>query len=113
MAEFKISLQKTLTHEGGYVNDPDDLGKETYKGISRKAQNNWSGWAIIDRHKNNAGFPAILEKEEELQNLVSRFYFNNFWTPLNSNLIANQTTANSIFDFAVNSGLKTTVLIVQ
>ena len=113
MAEFKTALKKTLVHEGGYVNDPDDSGKETYKGISRASHSNWFGWAIIDKYKNNAGFPAILDKDEELQNLVSRFYFNNFWTPLKGNLIANQTNADSIFDFAVNSGITTTVLIVQ
>lgn len=29
MAEFKIALQKTFAYEGGYSNDPDDLGSET------------------------------------------------------------------------------------
>ena len=47
MAEFKISLQKTLAHEGEYVNDPVDSGKETYRGISRANHGNWKGWSII------------------------------------------------------------------
>ena len=34
MAKFIISFQKTVTNEGGYINDPDDLGGETYKGIA-------------------------------------------------------------------------------
>lgn len=41
MAEFNIAFQKTLTHEGGYVNDPEDSGGETYKGISRNNHKNW------------------------------------------------------------------------
>ena len=113
MAEFKISLQKTLTHEGGYVNDPDDLGKETYKGISRASHRNWSGWAIINNYKAKSGFPSILDNDSELQKQVELFYLYEFWLPLKADQIANQITADSIFDFAVNSGLKTTVLIVQ
>ncbi len=113
MAEFKISLQKTLTHEGGYVNDPDDLGAETYKGISRVSHNNWSGWSIIDKSKTKSDFPSTLNNDIELQKQVELFYLYEFWLPLKADQIANQTTANSIFDFAVNSGIKTTVLKVQ
>ncbi len=31
MAQFKSALEKTLAHEGGYVNDPDDPGGEPTK----------------------------------------------------------------------------------
>ena len=113
MAEFKISFQKTLTHEGGHVNDPDDLGKETYKGISRANHKNWSGWSCIDKYKANSGFPSILDKDIELQKQVELFYLYEFWLPLKADQIQNQISADSIFDFAVNSGIKTTVLIVQ
>ncbi len=113
MAEFNISFQKTLNHEGVHVNDPDDLGKETYKGISRANHSKWSGWSIIDNHKNKPDFPMILEKDNVLQKDVEVFYWTYFWLPIKAYKIANQTTADSIFDFAVNSGIKTTVLIVQ
>jgi len=113
MAEFNISFQKTLNHEGVHVNDPDDLGKETYKGISRANHSKWSGWSIIDNHKNKPDFPMILEKDNVLQKDVEVFYWTYFWLPIKAYKIANQTMADSIFDFAVNSGIKTTVLIVQ
>ena len=113
MAEFKISLQKTLTHEGGYSNDPEDMGKETYKGISHANHNNWSGWSIINKSKGKSDFPSILDKDIELQKQVELFYLYEFWLPLKADKIANQISADSIFDFAVNSGIKTTVLIVQ
>ncbi len=113
MAEFKISLQKTLNQEGGYSNDPDDSGKETYKGISRESHNNWSGWTIIDRYKAKSGFPSILDKDVELQKQVELFYLYEFWLPLKADQIQNQTTAESIFDFAVNAGIKTSVQLVQ
>ena len=113
MAEFKIALQKTLTNEGSYVNDPDDPGSETYKGISRASHNKWSGWASIDNYKAKSGFPTILDKDIELQKQVDLFYLHEFWLPLKADQIANQTTANSIFDFAVNTGIKTSVQLTQ
>ena len=113
MAEFKTSLQKTLNHEGGYVNDPDDLGKETYKGISRASHSKWSGWTIIDNYKAKSGFPLILDKDIELQKQVELFYLYEFWLPLKADQIANQITADSIFDFAVNAGIKTSVQLTQ
>ena len=34
---FEDCIDKVLEHEGGYVNDPNDLGGETNFGISKKA----------------------------------------------------------------------------
>jgi hypothetical protein len=36
-AKFYNALRFTIPHEGGYVDDPDDLGGETKWGISKKA----------------------------------------------------------------------------
>ena len=35
MADFKIAFEKVLEQEGGYVNDVNDPGGETYKGVAR------------------------------------------------------------------------------
>ena len=113
MAKFIISFQKTLAHEEGYVNDSDDSGKETYKGISRASHPNWEGWTIIDVFKQKANFSSDLIQNEKLQNLVEQFYLTNFWVPVKGDLISNQTNADSIFDFAVNAGIKTSVQMVQ
>jgi len=113
MAEFKTAFQKMLIHEGGYVNDPEDQGGETYKGISRTMHNQWPGWAIIDNFKNKFGFPATLDLSVELQNHVELFYRSNFWSPLNADHISNQVIANSIFDFSVNAGIITSVRLAQ
>jgi len=113
MTEFKISFQKTLTHEGGYSNDPDDQGGETYKGISRTSHSGWLGWSIIDNYKDKPDFPMVLEKDVVLQKDVEIFYWTNFWLPIKAYQIQNQTTADSIFDFAVNAGIKTSVRIMQ
>lgn len=113
MANFKISLQKTLSHEGSYSNDPDDLGGETYKGIARKAHPSWAGWMIIDQSKKDKIIPVNLVNNVALQQSVEQFYLVNFWLLLKAELIANQTTADSIFDFAVNAGIKTSVQLIQ
>ena len=113
MAKFNLALLKVLSHEGGYVNDPDDLGGETYKGISRNAHGSWSGWQIIDKSKKDKSFPVNIVNDVNLQQLVEKFYFELFWKPLKADQIQNQTSAESVFDFAVNSGLSTSVRLVQ
>jgi len=113
MANFNLALSKVLSHEGGYVNDPDDLGGETYKGISRKSHSSWSGWSIIDQNKIKPNFPKSIEANEKLRNLVEQFYFDTFWKPLKADEIQNQTSAESVFDFAVNAGNKTATKLAQ
>ena len=113
MAEFNIAFKRTLIQEGVYSNDPDDLGGETYKGISRASHSDWKGWVIVDKYKKQSGFPVTLDKDVELQKQVELFYLYEFWLPLKADLISNQTIADSVFDFAVNTGITSTARIVQ
>lgn len=113
MTKFNLALSKVLSHEGGYVNDPDDLGGETYKGIARNSHGSWPGWKIIDNSKKNKSFPVNLVNDVNLQQLVENFYLDNFWQPLKADQIDNQTSADSLFDFAVNTGLTTSTRLVQ
>ena len=113
MANFGDAFKKLSIKEGGYVNDKDDAGGETYKGIARNSHGTWLGWTLIDRFKSKPDFPRSLDTNPQLQSLVELFYFDNFWTPLNAEKIQNQTSADSVFDFAVNSGLATSVRLVQ
>lgn len=113
MAEFNIAFKRALTQEGTYSNDPDDLGGETYKGISMASHSGWKGWVIVDKYRGKPDFPAKLDKDVELQKQVELFYLYEFWLPLKADLISNQTIADSVFDFAVNTGITTTTRIVQ
>jgi type VI secretion system secreted protein VgrG len=38
---FLKAFNTTMTFEGGYANDPDDAGGETYMGISRRYHPDW------------------------------------------------------------------------
>lgn len=108
MSNFKKALDKVLKNEGGYVNDPDDAGGETYKGVARNLWPKWEGWQIIDSTpKYNLDF------NQDLQSLVADFYRKNFWLDINADIIKNDEVATSIFDFAVNAGAKTAVKLAQ
>ena len=113
MAQFLPACQKVLQHEGGYVNDPDDPGGETYKGIARKIFSKWDGWLIVDTLKKQSGFPANLDKDADLQEKVQDFYRVNFWDKMSGDKIINQLVAESIFDFGVNAGISTSSGLAQ
>lgn len=113
MADFNQAFIATIAHEGGYVNDPDDPGGETYKGVSRKMNSKWEGWPMIDVLKREPGFPANLDRDNELQVAVGDFYQVNFWDKLKLDYIVNQQVAASIFDFAVNAGASTSSAMAQ
>lgn len=111
MANFSIALEKTLKHEGGYANDPNDPGGETFCGISRRAWPNWEGWAKLDTLFESGVSPT--EAGIETLKMVSDFYRLNFWTPLHGDEIESQEIANYLFDFAVNSGIGDAVKALQ
>ncbi len=113
MADFTIAFQLMITHEGGYVNDPDDPGGETYKGVARKIHSKWNGWTTVDMLKRQPGFPANLDKDAELQEAVTDFYRVTFWDKMRGDEITDQAVANSIFDFGVNAGMGTSASLAQ
>ncbi|MFA5326900.1 MAG: glycosyl hydrolase 108 family protein [Prolixibacteraceae bacterium] len=113
MADFNKAFQLMILNEGGYVNDPADPGGETYKGIARKIHSKWSGWTIVDIKKRQSDFPANLDKDDELQGMITDFYRITFWDRVNGDQITNQEVANSIFDFGVNAGLSASASLAQ
>jgi lysozyme family protein len=104
MADYKKAIEKVLKTEGGYVNDKNDKGGETYKGISRKNWPDWEGWEIIDREKKNKNFPKSLDSLVFLQDAVLKFYKVIFWDKVWGDKINLQSVAEKLFDSAVNEG---------
>jgi lysozyme family protein len=113
MANFETALAKTLINEGGYANDPDDSGGETYKGVSRVWHPTWEGWAIVDKSKKLPNFPKNLDSNTDLQSKIKTFYQTEFWTPIKGDNINNQDIANSMFDFGVNCSSIVSVELTQ
>lgn len=110
---FNRCFNFVLKNEGGYVNDPDDSGGETYKGIARKFWKTWKGWEIIDGYKNMSGFPGVLKTSPGLDRLVREFYKDKFWNKMHLDLIVNEDSVLQLFDMAINAGIKTAVRIAQ
>ncbi|MBA4368455.1 MAG: N-acetylmuramidase [Desulfobacterium sp.] len=104
MTDFETAFALTMKAEGGYVNDPQDPGGETYKGIARKMNSKWEGWVVIEMMKKEKSFPANLNSNAQLEEMVKTFYQVNYWDKVGCHKIINQDIAESIFDFAVNAG---------
>lgn len=113
MAEFQVVYAKTGKIEGGYANNPNDRGGETYAGISRKFNPSWNGWSIVDIQKTQANFPANLASDSRLPPLVESFFKTNYWDALSLGHVANQQIANELYDIAVNSGVPIAAKFLQ
>ena len=115
MADFEIAFDETMQFEGGYANDPDDKGGETYRGISRKYHGTWPGWKIIDEFKTRSPqtFSEELDKHSALQEQVKTFYRETFWRAIHGGELTDQHIANELFDTGVNQGSATAVKYLQ
>lgn len=113
MTDFKSAFKKVIGYEGGYVNDPDDPGGETYAGIARKFNTTWEGWVKIDILKSSRNFEKKLEKLKYiLDPLVENFYKRRYWTPANCDNMP-QLIAEEVFEEAVNLGISKASTILQ
>lgn len=112
MSYFLDAYTTTLHHEGGYVNDPDDRGGETYKGISRIYNPTWNGWSVIDQLKNKSDFPQCLECDNILQDSVKKFYKIKYFDDYRGDEMP-QGLAMEMFDTSVNMGVGRAITFLQ
>jgi lysozyme family protein len=113
MSQFSISYRKTSANEGGYANNPNDHGGETWRGIARKFHSDWEGWPIIDKLKSESDFPINLDADPYLGNMAVKFYHDGFWVPIGGDSITDQSIADHLYDVAVNSGPGTAIRFLQ
>jgi lysozyme family protein len=105
MANFEQAFEKMIRDEGGFVlhTVPGDTGGMTYAGIARNKNPNWPGWTLLDHNENS---PL-------LTGMVRNFYKVEFWDRIRGDDIANQTVAENIFNFSVNTGLSVAIKLAQ
>ena len=112
MASFKEAFEKVIFNEGGYVNDPDDKGGETYMGISRNAHPNSIIWKHVDKITSKFKTPKTITKylkqNTELTKEIEALYKSDYWMKFNLDNEKSQRLANQIFDSAVNRGVSAT-----
>jgi lysozyme family protein len=113
VANFQKAYDTTMGHEGGYAKDADDLGGETYRGIARKFNPAWNGWAKVDKAKRSSRFPASLDRDADLQADVRAFYKQHYWDKFQGDAIADQAIADELFDSGVNLGIARAVEFLQ
>jgi len=113
MADFNTAYKKLVPIEGGYVNNPLDRGKETYKGISRHFHPNWAGWNVINALRREPGFPRNLNNHPQLQEMVLSFFKIEFWNKFSADKIISQAVADELFDTAVNMNYTVAIKFAQ
>lgn len=84
--KFDLFMIVVFRHEGGYVNDPDDLGGETKFGITKR------------RYPNLDIKNLTKEKAKEL-------YYKDFYVPMEIEKIKNPLLALHHFDMGINAGI--------
>lgn len=113
MASFDKFWPILLKQEGYYANAVNDSGGETWIGISRNNYPAWSGWPIIDSYKGKPNFVPNLKLDIVLQSKVISFYKTSQWDTILGDQITNQSIANFMADWGVNSGMSTPVKHAQ
>lgn len=116
MANFNEEFNELILIEGGYVNDFDDSGGETYLGISRKNNPSWIGWKTIDSIKNQYGTSGItkrLKANISLTESAKALYKERYWDIMDLDDIPSQAIAHQMFDTAVNCGVSRAINFAQ
>ncbi len=118
MANFLQAHKITMSHEGGWANNPADSGGMTYKGIAYNFNPGWPGWLLVSgankKHGGNAKLiNAELAVNQNLQNSVLQFYKQNYWDVNHLDQVINQRIASELYDTGVNMGVGTAAQFVQ
>lgn len=90
---FDAALAAVLTHEAGYVNDPQDPGGATNRGITQKVYDIWR----VDHQLAKQSVRRITQAE------VFAIYRKQYWDRIKGDLLPSGLDY-CLFDFAVNSG---------
>jgi lysozyme family protein len=97
-----LPLAFVLRWEGGFVDDPDDPGGRTNKGVTQKVYDSW---------RTRQGLPQrdvkVIDGEE-----VAAIYETDYWTPPRCDALSPPLDL-AVFDTAVNMGVRRSVRILQ
>ena len=106
MADVRLLVPHILKWEGGWSNDPDDLGGATNKGVTFKTYKHYC--RIMSKPIPSIGDLRRLT-DDEFTNILKMLY----WNPCKGDFIESQSVANAIVDWAWHSGVATAVKEVQ
>lgn len=106
MAKVDLLVPHILKWEGGWANDPDDLGGATNKGVTFKTYKSYC--RIVGKPIPSIGDLCRLT-DDEFTEILKQMY----WDVCKADFIESQSVANAVVDWAWNSGVATAVKEVQ
>lgn len=109
---FLNAIDFVFLYEGGWANNPDDKGGETFRGIARNYNPSWEGWVFVDKMKGFENFKEMLFASNKLTEMAKEFYRANYWDKIHGDELPPKL-ATAVFDMAVNSGVGTAVRQMQ
>lgn len=102
MADYKILIPYVLKFEGGYVNDPNDSGGPTNKGVT------------LNTYRSVYGRAKTINDLKHMTDDQWRHIFKSlYWDKCKADDIADQSIANMLVDFAWHSGVTTAIKKLQ
>jgi lysozyme family protein len=104
LANFDLFLPILLKFEGGYVNDPNDPGGETNKGITM-ATFRECAQELLGIEPTSENLKALTDSQ------VGVIYKARYWDKMQGDAFPMQELANIVCDFFVNAGTRATVLL--
>lgn len=109
MASFEYAIGPSLINEGGFVNNPNDPGKETNRGITLKFLKEQK---IIDADYNHDGMIDVRDlKDMPVGDAIK--LFKNKWDVYGYQRINSNEIASKIFDMSLPVGQHQATLIAQ
>ena len=100
---FDLALDFVLRWEGGYVNNPLDKGGETNLGVTANALKVAQGKGLADKS---------LTVRDLTRETVAPIYEDLYWKPAHCPMMS-YDMAVTVFDSAVNHGVKTSIRLMQ
>lgn len=111
MATFSVAYNNTAGHEGGYTVDG---GGPTYKGIAFKWHTKDKlAMAIYRIVKAANPRKKQIINNKDLDTMIVAWYKQTFWDFMNGDKINNQTLANFIYDFVMNTNPYTASFLIN
>lgn len=102
MANYMLLAPFIMDHEGGYVNNPNDKGGPTNKGVTLATFRRYAG--------DNMTVQDLREiSDKQWYDIFKKYY----WNVCMADKIVSQAVANAIVDWAYNSGPKTSISTTQ
>ena len=112
MTLFDRCIEVVLRSEGGWQNDPDDIGNWTRDGVLRGTNYGIAARYFYDICKKR--FDLIGETMQELTPEQAReIYLDYFWKPMNLSGINDELLILHVFDHGINANKRQSIRILQ